>query len=98
MAKKQQSYVNKVVKGQIVPKSRPDIPGVNSGAGGRASQCSSCKEVFGGLTAFDLHRKTAGYGDNYYRICLNPEDVGLELGERNVWISETNRFDEDETP
>ena len=87
-------YVNKVVKGNIVPKSRPDLPHVESGRGLRYSQCPVCKEVFSSPGTFDAHRKVAGRMDNYRRICLDPATVGLVLGERDVWI--TADRDEDE--
>lgn len=88
MAKQKQSWFNKKdEQGNIVPKSRPDIPGVSNGAGGRAAKCDACKEIFSTPGNFDSHRKTVGYADNYNRICVNPESVDLVLGERDVWIS-----------
>lgn len=91
------SYFNKIVDDQIIPKSRPDIPGETSGKGLRYSKCTVCKEVFSTPNIYELHRKVAGRMDNYHRICLDPEKVGLILGERNVWITQQD-WHEDETP
>lgn len=87
-------YFYKMVKGVITPKSRPDLPYEESGKGLRYSKCSSCKEVFSSPGTFDKHRKVTGRMDNYRRVCLDPETVGLVLGERNVWIAADR--DEDE--
>lgn len=96
MAKSKTSWVNKVVKGKIVPKSRPDIPGEMTGAGGNACRCTVCKEIFSGPSAYEKHRKIAGRGDNYHRICVDPSSVGLVIGERNLWIVDQSWYDEDE--
>lgn len=80
------SYINKKIDGKIVPKSRPDIPGEDSGKGLRYCRCVVCLEIFSSPGTYELHRKPAGRMDNYHRICLDPESVGLILGERNVWV------------
>lgn len=89
-----EQYLNKIIDGLVEPKSRADIPHEESGRGLRYSKCSVCGEVFSSPGTFDAHRKVKGRMDNYHRICLDPESVGLVLGERNVWI--TADRDEDE--
>lgn len=96
MARQKQSWFNKKdEQGNVIPKSRPDIPNVNSGSGTKTCKCAgTCGEVFSTPGNFDAHRKTVGYADNYTRICVDPESVNLVLGERDVWISD-REFDID---
>ena len=91
------SYVNKKIDGKIIPKSRPDIPGETSGKGLRYSRCTVCNEVFSTPAVYEMHRKVVGRMQNYRRICIDPESVGLVLGERNVWVTQQD-WREDETP
>lgn len=88
------SYFNKKVKGIITPKSRSDLPNENTGKGSNYSRCTACGEIFAGPTLFDKHRRTVGRMDNYHRICVDPESVGLILGERDVWITADREPDE----
>lgn len=39
--------------------------------------CSVCHEIFGGITAFDKHRENGW--------CINPVDLGFEIGSRGTW-------------
>lgn len=96
MAKSVKSYVNKIVKGEIIPKSRADIPGETSGKGLRYGKCTVCREIFSSVSTFDAHRIVKGRMDNYHRICVDPESVGLILGERGVWIADQERFDSED--
>ena len=91
MSKQKSYFYKKDKEGNILPRSRTDIPGVLSGAGGRACMCPTCKEVFSSISAFEAHRKLKGRMDNYHRVCLNPESVGLIIGKRNLWISDQER-------
>jgi hypothetical protein len=80
------SYKN-IVNGELVPKSRSDLPYEASGKGLRYSKCEECGEIFSAPGVYDMHRRVAGRMENYHRICIDPEKVGLILGERDVWIT-----------
>lgn len=78
----------------LTPKSRPDLPHAETGRGLRYSQCPVCREVFSSPGTYEAHRRVAGRMNNYHRICLDPESVGLVLGERDVWITADREEDE----
>lgn len=80
-----ESYVNKVVNGVIVPKSRPDLPG-NGTQPTNISQCVVCKEVFSTPGNYEKHRYLYDKR-NYKRVCRDPETVGLEIGKNNTWVT-----------
>ncbi|ASZ74848.1 hypothetical protein FDI69_gp031 [Rhodococcus phage Trina] len=48
----------------------------------------ACAEVFSNIRNFDKHR--------LYGKCVDPETVGLIIGKSGVWITEQERFKEDE--
>lgn len=54
--------------------------------------CPICKEVFSTTGNFDKHRThTRGFKS----VCIDPEEVGLVLSEKQIWISSSKWFEED---
>jgi hypothetical protein len=56
---------------------RPDMPPGRGAAG-----CCKCLEVFTSVSAFDHHQKLRPESDGGGVICLDPEERGLVLYER----------------
>ncbi len=48
--------------------------------------CASCHQTFSNVTHFDKHRKS-------YK-CVDPQSVGLELNERNIWTRPGTKEDD----
>ncbi|NNC22968.1 hypothetical protein HKX42_03820 [Salinisphaera sp. USBA-960] len=47
---------------------------------GRVAQCTGCGEVFSSTTTFDAHRAWR----TGRRVCLDPADCGLVIGQRST--------------
>ena len=57
----------------------------------RICQCPTCKEVFSGARNFDAHRKGTYEPNN--RHCVDPESVGLVIGENATGTFWTRQLD-----
>lgn len=68
---------------------RPDSPvssPLGDSVGSRASECPQCKEVFTAPGLFDKHLKRVSWSKDKYRmICVDPKEVGMEIGKRGYW-------------
>lgn len=83
-----ESYINKEVDGEIVPKSRKELLPKSL----TCAQCTACKEVFSSTRNFDAHRKWNYHYQTGY--CVDPSTVKLILGANDTWITEQTWFKE----
>lgn len=74
-----------------MPRSREDIlPNSRSNA-----ICPICHEVFSTAGNFDKHRIHSKDG-KFRSLCKDPEDCGMILNEKKLWITESDWFKEKE--